>query len=201
MLNGSFFPLSVTPGTLTFRFVKYFSSILYGCRAPDVSSNVITRTGPASVATTGVGFLSMEGPIATESSRVMAGAEARSVAFEEDAAGAGLDDDKGLLEVSVLDKALFDGSAGCVFSLAIAEVLVVAGKSEVMGEVVGIETSLSNPDDVPSFLLESISLISTGILGCGVDEMAPWPVDCVDDAIGRLVLGSEMYAGISSGEL
>ncbi len=28
ILNGSFFPLSVTPGTLTFRFVKYFSSSL-----------------------------------------------------------------------------------------------------------------------------------------------------------------------------
>ena len=48
MLNGSFFPLSVTPGTSTFRFVKYFSSILYGWRAPVPSNSVITNTGSAS---------------------------------------------------------------------------------------------------------------------------------------------------------
>lgn len=57
------------PGTLTPRFVKYLSSILYGCLAPDVSSRVITRTGPASFARTGVDIVS--GPIAAESARVI----------------------------------------------------------------------------------------------------------------------------------
>jgi hypothetical protein len=53
MLNGSFFPLSVVPGIVTLRFVRYLSSILYGCLAPDVSSNVITRTGTSLSPATG----------------------------------------------------------------------------------------------------------------------------------------------------
>ena len=52
--------------TLTFRFFKYLSSILYGCLAPLVRSNVITTTGPLEVS----GFaasVSVEGPIASVS--------------------------------------------------------------------------------------------------------------------------------------
>lgn len=55
--------------TLTLRFLRYFSSILYGCRAPVVSSNVITTTGPFELS----GFVagvSDEGPIASVSERV-----------------------------------------------------------------------------------------------------------------------------------
>lgn len=53
MLNGSFFPFSVVPGIFTLRFVRYFSSILYGCRAPDVRSSVITSTGTSLSPATG----------------------------------------------------------------------------------------------------------------------------------------------------
>ena len=74
ILKGSFRPVSVTPGTVTLRFVRYFSSILYGCLAPDGTSNVMTRTGPASLLFTGAGVASVDGgPMASESSRVMFG--------------------------------------------------------------------------------------------------------------------------------
>ena len=68
ILYGSFLPVSVTPGTFTLRLIRYFSSILYGCLAPDVRRRVITRIGPASLIT-GVGGVSVDGPIAIESSR------------------------------------------------------------------------------------------------------------------------------------
>lgn len=66
IVRGSFFPFSVTPGTATERLVKYFSSILYGWRAPDVSSKVIKSLGPPSVGGGGVLVISREGPIASE---------------------------------------------------------------------------------------------------------------------------------------
>lgn len=72
MLNGSFLPPSVIPGTSTFRLIKYLSSILYGCLAPDANNNVMTRTGPASLIA-GVGVFSADGVIGTESSRVLPG--------------------------------------------------------------------------------------------------------------------------------
>ena len=204
ILNGSFFPFSVTPGTVTFRFAKYFSSILYGCRAPDVRSNVITRAGPASLATIGAGMLSIEGPIATESSRVIVGwvdgDGPAAVDVDADIAAALLDDDKESFAGSAVDIALFDVSAGLVFSSAISDVLVVAGKLEVMGEVEEIGTSLRRPCEPASSLFEvSSSVISTGMDDCGVelDRLVPCsrPVDCVDDAIGR-GFGVRCNAGI-----
>lgn len=59
MLTGSF------PGTLTFRFLRYFSSILYGCRAPVFKSKVIIKDGPMPACSFGMGVgLSDDGPIA-----------------------------------------------------------------------------------------------------------------------------------------
>lgn len=55
--------------TFTLRFFKYFSSILYGCRAPVVSSKVITTTGPLELSGFAAGT-SVEGPIASVSARL-----------------------------------------------------------------------------------------------------------------------------------
>lgn len=55
--------------TATFRFLRYFSSILYGCRAPVVSSNMMTRTGPLVLSGLAAG-VSVDGPIASVSARV-----------------------------------------------------------------------------------------------------------------------------------
>jgi hypothetical protein len=70
MLKGSFFPGSDDSGTLTFLFVKYLSSILYGCRAPDVRSSVMRQTRPSS---RGMGLISPSraAPIASSSSLEM----------------------------------------------------------------------------------------------------------------------------------
>lgn len=54
--------------TCTLRFFKYFSSILYGCRAPVVSNNVIMHTGPSELSGFAAG-VSVEGPIAWDSLR------------------------------------------------------------------------------------------------------------------------------------
>jgi hypothetical protein len=142
ILNGSFFPFSVTPGTLTFRFVRYFSSILYGWRAPDVSSKVITNTGPASLVVGTVGMVSTEGPIATESSRdIVGGFEAAA----DDVFSPLVDDDRSAGVAAVLadvaptplDGGMFptfvsftaDAASGCI------EVeVVVVGKVESIGE-------------------------------------------------------------------
>jgi hypothetical protein len=56
--------------TVTSRFLRYFSSILYGCLAPvEGSSNIITTTGPFDVSGIAAG-VSVEGPIASVSARV-----------------------------------------------------------------------------------------------------------------------------------
>ena len=52
----------------TFLLFKYFSSILYGCRAPVVRSRVISTAGPGEGSETTMG-LSESGPIAVESWR------------------------------------------------------------------------------------------------------------------------------------
>ncbi len=52
----------------TFLLFKYFLSILYGCRAPVVSSNVISTAGPGEGSETTIG-LSEGGPMAVESWR------------------------------------------------------------------------------------------------------------------------------------
>jgi hypothetical protein len=163
-----------------------------------VRSSVITRTGPASLATIGAGLLSIDGPIATESSRVIVGwvdeDGSAAAVVEADIAPALLDDDKGSFVGPAVHIAGFDIPAGLVFSRAISDVLAVAAKSEVMGEVVGIETSLRRPCEPALSLFEvSSSLISSGMVDCGVglDRLVACsrPVDCVDDAIGRVFWG------------
>jgi hypothetical protein len=132
MLNGSFFPADVVPGTFTFRFVRYFSSILYGCRAPEVSSNVMTRTGPASLATTGVSIAS--GPIAIESSLVItggeAGAELVAGVVETGVACCLPVNNGGSFDASAADDVGLIVGAGFVFSLATPDSLVVEWKVE-----------------------------------------------------------------------
>jgi hypothetical protein len=98
--KGSFFPLSVNSVTVTFLFVKYFSSILYGCRAPDVNKRVMINTG-ASV-DTATGLSSVADPIASESNRVIAG----GASPVEDVVGATSVDDKGLEDDSEVVKAV-----------------------------------------------------------------------------------------------
>lgn len=127
----------------------------------------MTRTGPASLWTIGEG-VSVEGPIATESNRVMA------ERFDEDGPAAPLDDevgasasldvsDKGSFEAFAVDTGFFDDSAGLVFSLAISDDPVSAAKFAVIGDAEEIETSLRRPcEPAPSVLALLISLISTG---------------------------------------
>jgi hypothetical protein len=63
MLYGSMF------STSTLRFLRYFSSILYGCLAPvEGRSSIMTTTGPFEVSGTAAG-VSVEGPIASVSAR------------------------------------------------------------------------------------------------------------------------------------
>ena len=54
--------------TVTLRFFKYFSSILYGCLAPVVRSSIITSTGPFELSGAAAG-VSVEGPMASVSAR------------------------------------------------------------------------------------------------------------------------------------
>ena len=76
MFHGSMF------STWTFLFFKYFSSILYGCRAPDaVRRSVITTTGPLEVSGFTAGA-SEEGPRASDSIRVSVVGGAGSTACE-----------------------------------------------------------------------------------------------------------------------
>lgn len=55
--------------TVTLRFFRYFSSILYGCRAPVVSNSMMTTTGPFELSGFAAG-VSVEGPIASVSLRL-----------------------------------------------------------------------------------------------------------------------------------
>lgn len=133
----------------------------------------MTRTGPASFWTTGVG-VSVEGPIAKESNGEMAGGldeDGPAAPLDEVSAAASLDDsDKGSFDAFVVDIAFFDDSAGLVFSLVISDDPLVAAKFGVMGDVEGIETSLRRPcDPAPSLLELGISVISTGSGDCGVE--------------------------------
>jgi hypothetical protein len=54
--------------TVTLRFLRYFSSILYGCLAPVVKSNMITTVGPLELSGFAAG-VSVEGPMASVSVR------------------------------------------------------------------------------------------------------------------------------------
>jgi hypothetical protein len=205
MLSGSFLPLSVVSGTLTPRFIKYFSSILYGCRAPvEERSNVIITTGPEALVAVGVGVVSAA-PIATESTLVLraGGAWVESPAAE----GSLLDVDATFFEADVV-VAVSVGSAGSevgfAFSAPVGADVSVARKSEVIGEVAGMGMSLRSWVPAPVCLLESSrSLISKLLLLVGIEG---WRVDggvsCVspsaasvalfdgvEDAIGRMMLG------------
>lgn len=219
ILNGSFLPASVIPGTLTFRFARYFSSILYGCRAPDVNNNVITRTGPASLPDTGAGGLSVDGPIAIESRREIAGCAGVVMVSL-------FDTDKGLVDFSVWRAAGVEPSIGTVFPglvfspevPAAVFVVVDVGKVESMVEDAGFKTSLRKPpcepspsaEPAPAVLLDtSRSLISTALLDdvdgrsnpfvddtslvCVAVPCPPAPVDSVADlpvsAIGWILSG------------
>jgi len=173
MLYGSFLPLSVTPGTFTFRFVRYFSSILYGWRAPDVKSNVIlTIEEPGSEAIEGCGMVSDDGPIATESLRDIVGCGAGDIPAAEDVevvVGILVGDlDNGPRVASDVATAADSVEVtGLVFSPAMSE---VDGKPDDMGEVAGIETSLRRPDD-PAPVLVLSSVISTGSVDCAGPEL------------------------------
>ncbi len=130
----------------------------------------------------------------------------RGVVLDEEGASAPLldadavvsfaDFDKGALEVSAVDIVFFEDSAGLMFSLAISDEPVARGKSEAIGLVDGTETSLRRPGGPALCLFESSSwVISTGMDDCDADiafdTVVPSPrlVDCVDDAIGRVVWG------------
>lgn len=76
MTKGSNVPPS--PSAATPRLLRYFSSILYGCRVPvEVSNKLMMMTGPAVFAEAEVGSIgvgrSVEGPMASVSWRVRAG--------------------------------------------------------------------------------------------------------------------------------
>lgn len=75
MLKGSGRPASVTSGMVTFLRLRYFPSILYGCRLPDVRSRVMLQTGPLSAALGATSpMLSCAGPMArTESDLSLVG--------------------------------------------------------------------------------------------------------------------------------
>lgn len=102
-----------------------------------------------------------------------------------------------------------DPEAGFVFSVPVGAVLSVERKSEVMGEVVGIEMSLRCCDAEPVCLFESsrsfISklLLLVGSEGGTGEGVGPSDAlfDCVGDAIGRLVLGIRLLQinGVSGG--
>jgi len=80
MLYGSMF------STLILRFLRYFSSILYGCLAPLVRSSMMTSTGPLVLSGFEAG-VSVEGPMASVSARFKAVGGA-GFADDEGAAGA-----------------------------------------------------------------------------------------------------------------
>jgi hypothetical protein len=110
--------------------------------------------------------------------------------------------DEGSFEASAVGSAIFEGSTGLVFSLAISDEPAVAGISEVMGVVEGIELSLRRPcEPAPSLLVLSSSVISTGMDDGGgePDMLDPWPrTDCVDDAIGRVIWGMRWMLGMEN---
>jgi hypothetical protein len=96
--------------TSTPRFLRYFSSILYGCLAPvDGRSSIITTTGPFEASGTAAG-VSVEGPMASVSARFKA------------VGGAGFADDATAVcdGCAVIDSFVW----GTVISAGAAEVLV-----------------------------------------------------------------------------
>jgi hypothetical protein len=166
MLYGSMF------STLTFRFFRYFSSILYGCLALLVRSSIITSTGPFVLSGFAAG-VSVDGPMASVSARFKAGGGA-SFAGDEEAPGAS----SGVL-----------GSTSCAVGAAIG---AAAGASVVC---VGVSAGAGPAPDASKVLI-STELAGRGSLllcgrdteavGCGVfcgaveagsagDDMVGWP--------------------------
>lgn len=145
--------------------------------------SVITRTGPAS-RTIGVGASSVDGLIATESRRVIAGKKVDSGPEAEVAVavvGSVFDDDKGTLADSPAAGIAALDSSGLLSPAITSAALLVVGNEEFMGEVVGIETSLRRPlcnvEAAPPVLCKaSMLLISTGIVSCACDGCDEWSI-------------------------
>lgn len=170
---------------------------------------MIIKMGPESAeemaAVVGVGAPS--GPMAAVSVRVMSVGAVVDAGRVEDGGrvevGALLDDDKGSAfgEDDAATAELADSPAGFVFSS-----LVVVGKVESKGEEVGIGSGRPAP---PAVVFEpSRSVISMFLSGGEVEATvvegfcvcvcvsSPAPVDCVEDAIGRLNIGNCRFMGL-----
>lgn len=143
---------------LTLRFLRYFSSILYGCRAPVVSSRVITTTGPFVLSGFAAG-VSVEGPIASVSVRLSAVGRAAFVGFD-----VAIDSDGGVLCV-------------CGFSSGFCAVGTLGTVSE--ADAVGV-------DDGTSVVCRV--LISTGLVDSGAWLLdGRDPVCCVCEGLWAAV--------------
>lgn len=83
MLKGSGWPSSVVSGISTFLLLKYFASILYGCRLPEVRRRVMLHTGPSLPPGVMALMSSTASPIAMADSCLTSGggAESLSLAF------------------------------------------------------------------------------------------------------------------------
>lgn len=154
---------------------------------------MIIRTGPGCEGTVGVGVPS--GPMAWVSVLVMMDGSLEVVVMgSSDVCIVGaLVDDKG--PSCVEDDAAFTSSVEGIVFLSSADGVEVENV-EVMGVVVGIETSFRRPascDPAPVDFEPSRSVISIFLLEGEVVEglfcvcvcSSPAPVDCVKDAIGR----------------
>ena len=155
--------------TLTLRFFRYFSSILYGCLEPLVRSSIITSTGPLVLSGFAAG-VSVDGPMASVSARFKAEGGA-GFADGEAAAGASSE---------VL------GSTVCGVEVAIG---AVAGAASVACVVV---STGAGPAPDASRVLISTALVDRGsLLFCGRD---PEPACCgvLCGAVGAWSAGEAM---------
>lgn len=135
--------------TSTLRFLRYLASILYGCRAPVVSSSIMTTTGPLVWSGIAAG-VSVDGPMASLSLRLMS------------VGGAGFD--------AAVDAAGSSDNCACVAGVSIdtgsdgwgaCAVEVVAAGSGVGAGSVFISTGL---DDSASWPLEGREVAD--VVGC-----------------------------------
>lgn len=166
--------------TVTLRFLRYFSSILYGCRAPVVSSSIITSVGPFVLSGSNAG-VSVDGPMASVSARVSS------------VGGAGF---AAVGEVDEVGEAGNAASEGCISTMCgfAAATWVVMGVSEVCAVLfagggvtaaedwrVRISTGL---DDMASELLGGRA---AAVMGCGVlwGAVKGWSVEEAMRLAGR----------------
>lgn len=125
--------------TSTLRFLRYLASILYGCRAPVVSSSIMTTTGPLVWSGIAAG-VSVDGPMASLSLRLMS---VGGAGFAVAASAAGSSDCCACVAGVSIDMGS-EGSGACA-------VEVVAAGSGVDAGSVFISTGL---DDNASWPLE-----------------------------------------------